>query len=381
MKPVKNILFLAIVGSVAACGGGGGDDSTTSGPNAADSATVSAFLTDNLAVDYSEVWVTVYSVTAENAVSQTVTVFDDATGKVVNLATLVNIGELLNTVALPAGRYDDFTVTLANTIQLVSKTGVTSTASFGATGDRATIRVDGDLSVASGQTTSFALDFDLARFTLNSTTNVVTPVVVYKDRDDVSRFSASNAEIEGVIQSVGGGSFTLVPRNSGVAVTVNYDSATLLYDDETRRMLTDTSTLAAGVRVEVDGDFDQSRLVLTASRISLEDEDADSPGSSANRLMEVEGVVQSFDGSTLVVDVREADFLPPANALTIANVTNAAFHESSLAQLQASGQWVELKGLWDGVNFTAMVVEIDSASNESAAENDDDSNTVSDDLT
>lgn len=380
MKPVKNILFLAIVGSVAACGGGGGDGSTTSG-SGANSATVSAFLTDNLAVDYSEVWVTVYGVTAENTASQTVTVFDDAAGKVVNLATLVNIGELLNTVALPAGRYDDFTVTLANTIQLVSKTGVTSTASFGATGDRATIRVDGDLNVASGQATSFALDFDLARFTLNSTTNVVTPVVVYKDRDDVSRFSASNAEIEGVIQSVGGGSFTIVPRNSGVAVTVNYDSATLLYDDETRRILTDAATLAPGIQVEVDGDFDQSRLVLTASRISLEDEDIGAPGSSANRLMEVEGVVQSFDGSTLVVDVRDADFLPPANTLTIANVTNAAFHESSLAQLQANGQWVELTGLWDGVTFTAVVVEIDSDSDESAAENDDDSDTDSDDLT
>ncbi len=378
MKPVKNILFLAIVGSVAACGGGGGDGSTTSGPSAANSATVSAFLTDNLAVDYSEVWVTVYSVTAENAASQTVTVFDDAAGKVVNLATLVNIGELLNTITLPVGRYDDFTVTLANTIQLVSKTGVTSTASFGANGDHATIRVDGDLNVASGQATSFALDFDLAQFTLNPATGVVTPVVVYKDRDDVSRFSSSTAEIEGVIQSAGNGSFTIVPRNSGVAVTVNYDSATLLYDDETRRILTDTSTLAPGVRVEVDGDFDQSRLILTASRISFEDESASSSDPSANRLMEVEGVVQSFDGSTLVVDVRDADFLPPANALTIANVTNAAFHDSSLAQLQSSGQWVELKGLWDGSSFTAVMVEIETESDDSSAESDDDSD--SDDL-
>jgi hypothetical protein len=382
MKTRNRFIVLGVSAALAACGGGSGGGSVDSpsfgSPTASDSATVSTFITDNLTTQYSEVWITVHRVTAENAASQVVTLFDEVDGKVVNLSALVNIGELLNTVAIPGGTYDDFVVTVANGIRLVDKNGVTTTATFGSTVDTFSINVDGKLALTNGQATAFALDFDLARFTLDPVTNVVSPAVIYKGDDVVSQFAAMEAELKGTIQSVSSNdSFVLVPRNSGAPVTVTYNGTTLFYDDELQRILSADTVVSQGAYVEVEGAFDRATLQLSANEVSLEDE-ADDSASDTVGLREVEGVVQSFDGSTLVMDVREGDFLPSGNTLTVANVSNAVFHESTLQNLQPGGQWIELKGQWDGVTFTALVVELDDGvDEEDDSENDDDDIDVS----
>lgn len=370
MKTRHVLAPLVVATLIAACGGGGGTpDSAANASPGANQGRVSVLIGDDVTQNYAEVWVTVQKVATKDAADKLVVLFDDPIGKVVNLSTLPNIATLLSTSTLSAGTYHDVVITVANAVQLVNSTGAVKNATFAATGTTYDIAVDGDITVTAGATATVALDFDLKQFNLNVATNIVTPVVLYNDSAD--GLKGTYAEVEGRVQNVGSPTqFTLLAEHSATPITVTLANAATLYRDDTRQALADASTLRAGDNVEISGDYNSATLTVTANRVALQGANDSDGHNHGNGLSEVAGTVQSYDGGTLVLDVRKADFVPPTGTLTVANVSNAAFREGTLLTLQNAGQWIEIDGTWDGTTFTAQYVNLDDESSDTESGSD-----------
>ena len=119
-------LSTAALAVLAACGGGG-DSASTTPTAAATSVTLQTYITDNLATEYSKVWVTLKKITATDSTGAVVTLLDaTATPVVVNLSSLADVGQFMSSVTVPAGLYTQITVTLGNDVQLVSLDGATT---------------------------------------------------------------------------------------------------------------------------------------------------------------------------------------------------------------------------------------------------------------
>ncbi len=355
MKFILVLLAGFIALTVAGCTGSSGSSSN--------SANVSLYVTDNLTQDYTEVWVTIHSVSTTDNAGQTVSLFEDAsgTGHVQNLRQLVNVGALLNTQNLSAGTYTDFNVTVSNGINMVDATGTTTNALFDntlAADAMHTITVTGTMNVAGGQNVGIALDFDLAQFTYDSVTNMVNPVVVYQGPSQTNTLNRTYAEIEGYVTSIDGAtSFTMAPEHNGVDVQVVLHNDAIVYHEHSMNMGTDTSSLRVGGEVEVYGNYDSGSLTLEAIRVKVED------GDDSNDLQEAEGTVVSFDSNSgiLEINVHKADFIPGSDTLTV-DISGAFFTRGS-ADILTAGMVVELKGSWGATatTFTVAAVEIEGA--------------------
>lgn len=346
----KAFVLLPLIASLAACGGGDGTAPGSSG-------TVSLMVTDNLTQDYSEVWVNIKSITAADASNQSVTLYEDATGQAVNLSQLVNVGALVNTQAVPAGSYTSFQITLGNAIDLVDQGGTITHAAFDpakGVDQTFTISVTGALTVDANQATTLVLDFDLAQFTYNASTNTVTPVVVQKDPNTLNQVTSTvYGEIERIISAT---EFVIDPKGDGRNLTVKLHSSAAVTNAATGAVTADTSGLRSDMYVSVSGTYDAATLTITASSVTS----VMKGSSSVGVYHEVEGTISAINGTVVTIDVHEANFMPGANSLTI-DVANAAFSHGTLTAL-AVGQKIEIKGGWDGTGFTAAVVEIDGCS-------------------
>jgi hypothetical protein len=165
----------ACLALLAACGGGDPPAPLAARPNMV---TVQTYLTDNLTLAYSKVWVSIRRITALDGAGAEVVLLDAGASPVaVNLASLAAVGQFVSTVTVPAGIYRQVTVTMDNAVQLVSKDGTATTnAKFAATGTEFVLRVrDIELDARSG--TQFVFDFDLEKFTYDPATGLVTPSV------------------------------------------------------------------------------------------------------------------------------------------------------------------------------------------------------------
>lgn len=357
----KSFVLASLVAAVSACGGGGGSsDVAASSPSPVGNSTgtVSLFVMDDLTTAYSEVWVTIKNVTAIDAQGNHVVVYNDATGKAVNLTRLNNVGSLLNTIVVPSGNYEHFSVTVNNAIKLINNVGIVTNATFTPTADSWTINVDGKLAVANGQVTSFALDFDLKNFTLNADTFIVTPVVVFRESPTVDALEKKEAEIEGVVQRVNSANeIELLDDDSKTTIKVSLGAATIVFDNDQNKVASSTSTLQPNIKVEVRGSYDSNTLTLTADRVTLDN----STRSNSAQTVEIEGIVQSYTSGALTLDVKDSEFVPVGNTVSVVNITNATFANGTLATLQPSGQSVEILGTWDGTSFTAQVIKFETA--------------------
>jgi len=352
MKKLFCLALIALTVLLAACGGGSGSSNATNG-------NVSLYVTDNLTQDYTEVWVTLHSVTTTDSNGQTVTLFADttSTGVVQNLRELAGVGSLLNTQSLAAGTYTNFTVTLDNQIKLVDAGGVITTATFNTTGNaQYTLTVTGAMTIAAGQNTAVALDFDLANFTYDAATNTVTAVVTYQDQTQTQNLTRTFAEMEGHVVSIADAThFVMSPKHDGENVNVTLHEGVVIYKEHASTTGTDTSALQVNDKVEVYGNYDAATLTIEAVRIKVEDEN------DSEHMQSAEGTVVSFDGTNLVMNIHEADFMPGADTLTV-DITNAFFARGDSSMLSA-GVRVEIEGTWDasGMVFTVAKVEIEGA--------------------
>ncbi len=355
----KLYYLAALAATLTACGGG--DDSSndfTPTPNAATTpAALSVFITDDISTQYRKVWVSVTQVTAVDSGGAEQTLYQDAAGKVFNLPELDAVGALLNTAPLAAGDYQSLNITVANTVELVNSNGLTMTARFNDAGTPQVINVTADFTVTDGQSSAIALDFDLKQFNYDATTGIVSPVIVFQNETQVKELERRYAKLEGAVSAITDAShFTLRSTARAPLITVTLAPNVTVVNELTRIIAADTSALAVDDRVDVYGNYDSSTLTLSAVSIRIDND-------SSNNLTardKAEGMVTSYDGSTLVLDVREANFIPGNNTLNVVNVSNALFTKGNLVTLQA-GMQVEIRGHWDGSLLNAKIVEIEGA--------------------
>ena len=241
---LKSSLVLTAFATLVACGGGGGDSTpiaTASSPAgstpaviaptvAAQSVVVQTYITDNLAIEYSKVWVTIKKITALDGTSAEVTLLDSTTmPTVVNLSSLASVGQFMSTTSIPAGLYTEVRVTLDNALQLVSLDSATTiNAKFQASGSEFVLRVR-NIEIDASAGGQVVLDFNLTKFTYDPVTQLVAPTVELPTPVDAfKKFVSQKAELRGTVKSVDGNAGTLViddPRlGKGVVVTLAKDA-------------------------------------------------------------------------------------------------------------------------------------------------------------
>lgn len=350
----KFLIAIPLLATLAACGGGSGGGSASLGGEGA----VSVLVTDNLTQDYAEVWVTVKSISAADANGQVVTLYQDTTGQTHNLSQLANIGALVDTRNISTGTYTRFEIVLANEVTLVDNNGVVTNATFDQSGNPTfSIDVTGTLTVDANQAATLALDFDLQQFTYDAGTNTVTPVIVQKDPGSLDQTVST---VFGEVESVTAGSeFVLDPAGDGRNLTVVLHNNATVTDTATGAVLTDTRGLRAGMPVNVSGNYDAATLTITAATVQIEN------GAVGVR-HELEGTIVTVTGGNLSIDIHEANFMPGADSISL-DVSNATFSHGDLDRLTV-GQKVEIKGAWDGITFTPVVVKIKGYSRNSAGD-------------
>ncbi len=350
---VKLLPLVPLIASLAACGGSG-TSTTPLSDSSLSAGTVSVLVTDNLTLDYSEVWINIQSITATDNNGQTVTLYENTTGQTHNLSQLVNVGALVDAQAIAAGTYSSFDIVMVNDIKLVDLNGNVINATFDNSGNPIfTTNVTGTLTVDAGQATTLALDFDLAQFTYDVTSNTVTPVIVQKDPNLLNQTVTTT---QGDVQAINGATQLVVtPANGGANMTVDLHNNATVTNTATGVISVDTTGLQAGMNVSVSGNYDANTLTITASDVQIDN------STIISISHEIEGIVVDWDGSSMSLDVKEANFAPPTNEVNVANISNAVFSHGSLSLLDA-GQKVEIKGNWDGNTFTAAVIEVEGAS-------------------
>ncbi len=355
MKIPHTLLALtaAAAAALTACGGGG---ASTPGATAQASAVrVQTYITDNLATDYSKVWVTIKKLTVVDASGNAVTLLDaSAAPVVVNLSSLASVGQLMSSVALPAGIYTEIQVTLGNSVQLVSLDGTTTTnATFDSTGTDFVWTVD-KLSLDASTTGQIVLDFNLAKFTYDAATGLVTPTIdVPKPADAFKKFVREQAEVHGTVQSVDTTANTLTisdPRlGSNVVVSLAADAVIV---DETTGQTVTLASLVANENVEIRGTVTPGAttadpVTVLASVIHVEPASSNAPAHG-------EGTVSAVNGTLVTVNVSEANFLPGSNSIVV-DIASARFEHGQASDI-TTGVTVEFRGTVSGTGSTAELL-------------------------
>ncbi|MEF8794531.1 DUF4382 domain-containing protein [Thiohalorhabdus sp.] len=345
---------------LAGCGSGGG---TTSTSTSTSTGTVSAFITDNLAEDYEAVWVTLHEVTVIPTDGEAQTIYENAEGETVNLTSLDGVGELLSVSELPAGNYDTFEVRLDNELSLVPSNGDDAISAYFSNNGSTdyTTEVSGDLVVKEGATTAFALDFDLEEFDYDPDTDVVSPKVVAQDEEEVKLLQRTFAKMDAVVTEIVDDT-TFKVRNAddaeGPEVTANLHAAASVFEPGQGKPDRDTSPLAVGYHVNVNGNYDPATATVTAVSVKIESTGEDDEGDGESD--EAEGTVSTYDADTgtAQLTVSDASFLPGAETIKVINLGNAEYARGSTSQLE-EGVEIEVSGTWDGLVLSAEVVEIE----------------------
>jgi hypothetical protein len=350
---------------VAGCGGGGTAAlGTSSGsPLQVQSVPLQTYITDNLATDYSKVWVSVEKITAVDSSGTEVTLFD-ATGSaaVINLSSLASVGQFMSTVTIPVGVYSEVRVTLANSILLVSLDGSTTvSAKLAATGSDFIIHITG-ISVDPSSSGQLILDFNLARFTYDPSSGLVTPVVeVPPPVAAFSKFVAQQATVNGIVQSVDAANGRLVvndPRlGDGVVIILSADAVIV---DEASNTSVPLAGIPIGARVEVSGMVSPGAttadpVTVIASVVHLEASNAP----VAVQTIAGAGTVSSVSGDLVSVALNNATFLPASNSIVV-DVHSAQFLHGQLSNL-TPGVTVAFNGslIGTGASIEVLASDID----------------------
>ena len=256
--PVRLLaLQLACAAFLAGCGGGGSADVTAadSGSLQAQSVPLQTYITDNLATDYSKVWVSIEKITALKGGVEVTLLDATAAPAVVNLSSLASVGQLMATADVAPGVYTEVRVTLVNSIQLVSLDGATTlTAKLAATGADVVVPVH-NLAFDTAANGQLVLDFNLAKFTYDASSGLVAPTVEAPRPDDAfGKFVHQQATVNGLVASVdvAGKSITVDDPRLGKGVVVSLASDAVIVD-ETSGATVLLGSVAVGAHVEIRG--------------------------------------------------------------------------------------------------------------------------------
>ena len=350
------------VATLVACGGGGG---SASAPGAgAASVRIATYITDNLATDYSQVWVGVLRITAVDASTSAETVlFSADTPTVFNLAALASVGQLMSSLAIPAGNYSHVRVTLDDKVKLVSLDGKTTTAaSFNGNGTPVVVPIRVDFDTAAS--TQMVLDFNLAKFTLDANNHVV-PVIERRADDKTQPFMREQAEVRGAVASVSASGFVMNDKRLGDGVVVTLATDAVILDEATHAVLALTD-LKAGATIEAKGLVKLAAtagdpVTLTAAVVRVVDTAGEtSPGVS--KFAGGEGKITAITGSVITVALSEASFLPGAKGSRVDVDTAHAVYTHGAATDLAIGTGVGFRGtLATNGSVAALFVDVEGA--------------------
>ncbi|TPE53365.1 DUF4382 domain-containing protein [Maribrevibacterium harenarium] len=316
---------------------------------------VSLAITDNLSTDYAEVWVSVKEIDVKTG-GDSQTLYKNSTGLAVNLSELTDVSQVLSQSSLPVGTYTDFSVTLGTDVVLVDGNGVVTNAKLSNSQTDVEWPVNGTLAVASGAVSQLSLDFNLAQFSYDANTKLVTGVI---SQLADSEYRAPYAHMTGTLSAVNGSQLTITPFNNAVPLTVNTDTATRIYNGHA---LSSLDQLVVGDQVEFYGQYNADQNTILAYKIETDTRYVlTGEVSSDTERGKVEGIIQSVDGETLTLDLKQSDRLPTQNSITISNVLNANYKTGSSSAL-AANQSIEVRGMWTTTGFSASLIEIEGAS-------------------
>jgi hypothetical protein len=343
---------------LAACGGGG---SASPGLAQVQSVAVQTYITDNLATEYSKVWVSIRKITVVDGNGVEVTLLDaGASPVVVNLSSLAAVGQFMSTVSIPAGIYTEIRVTLGNSLQLVSLDGATTTAAkFTASGTDFVWKVR-EVSVDASAGGQIVLDFNLAKFTLDSVSGLVTPKVeLPRPIDAFKKFVRQQAEVHGTVKSVDltGNSITIDDARLGNGVIVTLATDAVIVSEKDGKTLT-LAELTAGDRIEIKGTVTPGAttadpVTVVASVINVEPADMPAGAPRARG----EGKVSAVAGSLVTVNLDEANFLPGSNSVVV-DISTATFAHGQASDL-VPGIEVRFRGTVSGSGSSATVMAAD----------------------
>ena len=364
-----NKKFLAAISTLgfailAACGGGG--ESSASGNNASgggtatiSSATLQTYITDDLATDYSKVWVSLKKITATNSTGTEVILYDAGTTPVVlNLTSLASVGQFMSTVSIPSGIYPQVSVTLDNSVQLVSLDGATTTNAKFSTGTTDLVwkmNVDLDTSGA-GQ---LVLDFNLARFTYDAASGLVTPVIeALKPTDAFAKFVRQQAELHATVKSVNAtaGTITIDDPRLGNGIVVTQSTDAVIINEQTGAVIKLTD-LSVGAHVEIKGKVTPGATTtdpVTVVAAVIHVEPSGTTDTAPTNRLHGEGTVSSVNKNLVTVKISDANFLPSADSVMV-DVTNANFAHGQLSDVVV-GAKVAFRGTPDGTGASATVL-------------------------
>ena len=366
-RPTRLLLALqlAFASSIlVACGGGGGgltSASSSGGGAQAQSVQLQTYITDNLATDYSKVWVSIEKITAVDANGAEVTLLD-ATGApaVVNLSSLAAVGQLMATANVQPGVYTEVRITLANSVRLVSLDGSTTiTVKLAPVGSDVVVHVR-NLSLDTATTGQLVLDFNLAKFSYDASTGLVTATVeAAPPADAFGKFVHQQATVNGLVQAIDVAAQSLtvddVRLGKGIVVTLATDAVIV---DETTGATVPLGGVTLGAHVEIRGTVKPGPTTadpvsVVASVVHVER--ALPP--VAAQTVGAAGKVSAVNGHLVTVALNEASFLPGANSVVV-DIAAAHFAHGQASDLVA-GVTVAFRGSLSGAGASTVVFASD----------------------
>ncbi len=333
--------FVGLMGAVslAGCGGGGGSSAAAVGTRAA------VLVTDSPREDYAHVWATIYHVELTPVTGSPIVLFDDPTGRLIDLRTLRDAAgqrfSFLGSATVPAGTYSGISVTFGETMQLY-RNGV-------AVGNALTV----DASIAkdsaghpvlketftppktttAASTNNFVVDFDLAHFTITGTT--LLPVIKDSDGTGLHDSSRHNEDdYHGTVSGLTGTApvlgFTLT-RSSGQTLSVTTTAATTLYG---------AAALANGSIVEVTGTLDTTSGTLVATAVEVRpstDPAAETAGQCAPNVFGTASALDAAAGTFTVTVSRVRGFTPTTTTVKVITSASSVYRaDAGSTQTQAA---------------------------------------------
>lgn len=323
--------------TLAGCGGSGGGGAATSASTDGTRATV--ILTDSPREDYGHVWATIYKVDLVSASGETVTVFDEADGRQIDLKTLRDAsGEryaFLSSASVPQGSYTGVNVTVGATMQLFRGTTATgdplpvdSSVPRDASGNPVlslTFRSPKTLGTGA---TNVVVDFNLARFVVRD--SKVLPIIGEGEGTGVGDPARHNADdYRGTVSGVSGTApaltFTLT-RRDGTTVTVATSASTALFGN---------GAIADSAQVNVRGTLDTTTQTLTATEVEVRG------ANQSQREPRVIGAVTDLnaDAGTFTLTPQTAQCITPTTTALKVVVTDTTTYRGDAGATQAKADF------------------------------------------
>jgi hypothetical protein len=369
------------MGSLVECGDNRGGPGATANPGGGTrAATVNLYVTDGFREDWTQVLVTLYKVEASTDGGATfTTIFANASGQSIDLASLGQAAQLLSSATVPAGTVTSVRVTLGDTVSLTAKSGgIVSTKTVdnslpnvSVANGQAVFTFAAPTPVAEGRLSNLVVDFKLAAFELVS--GKIRPAL---GPADPASFDGKQkiAHVDGLVSNyVAGAGFDLTPdcgqgKGNGDTPAPNAGTPSVIHVTLTgaTTISAPSAPLANGSAVIVDGTPDATGAI-TATVVTTIDarQHGPDPDQTSPRPAQLVGVVTALgSGGTFTVALRDGEHIPhSAGAVTVQTSPQTLVYNGSettqLASVTASS-YVVVSGTFAPATgiLTATIVGI-----------------------